>query len=88
MVRFSFMRGKQPGDDFYCWRFQVWYSSFDCAVRTIHRTAPGCRDCSQGDHNASLWRAEVKRMRLPRPALGFADAPDVDPSEEPLPAAG
>jgi hypothetical protein len=82
------MRGKLPGDDFYCWRFQVWYRSLDCATRTAYHTAPGCRDCSQGDHNLALWRTEVRRIRPPRPALGFADAPDVDPSEDHLPAAG
>lgn len=72
---------KLPGDDFYCWRFQVWYDSLDCAVRTLHRTAPGCRDCEQGLRNLALNRGDALRVPVPRITHGFADAIDIDPTE-------
>lgn len=40
-----------PEDDFFCLRYQVWYPSFDCAVRTRFRTSDGCGDCEQGRFN-------------------------------------
>ena len=44
---------KFPSDDFYCWRYQVWYNSYDCAYRTKFQTSPGCRDCAQGYHHSA-----------------------------------
>lgn len=40
-----------PDDDFFCLRYQVWYPSFDCAIRTKFRTSPGCLCCQQGRFN-------------------------------------
>ena len=40
-----------PEDDFFCVRYQVWYPSFDCAVRTRFRTSEGCLQCDQGRFN-------------------------------------
>jgi hypothetical protein len=48
-------------DDFFCLRFQVWYPSLDCAVRTRYRTAPGCRDCEQGRFNFKRHRSALLR---------------------------
>jgi len=71
---------RTPGDDFYCWRFAVWYSTLDCAIRTRFRTAPGCRDCAQGRENLRQRQPEVSRVRIARDAVGYADrggdAPD------------
>ena len=71
-----------PEDDFYCWRYQVWYNSLDCAMRTAFRTAPGCRDCPQGDRNLALRRADVSKLHPPRTIIRFADSPDLDPADE------
>lgn len=41
----------ETGCDFFCLRFQVWYPSEDCAVRTRFQTYPGCAQCDQGRFN-------------------------------------
>ena len=71
-----------PGDDFYCWRFQVWYNSLDCAIRIAFRTAPGCRDCSQGARNLALRRPDLRSADRPRWTAGLADCPGLDPADE------
>lgn len=53
-----------PGDDFFCLRYQVWYSSRDCAVRTRYRTAPGCLRCDQGRFNYKRHKESVARVRI------------------------
>jgi hypothetical protein len=40
-----------PRDDFYCWKFQIWYPSEDCIHRHANRTYPACADCFQGRMN-------------------------------------
>jgi hypothetical protein len=52
-------------DDFFCLRFKVWYPSFDCAIRTRHRTCPGCRDCEQGRFNLKRHASALARLRRP-----------------------
>ncbi len=42
---------KAPDDDFFCWKFQIWYPSLDCAYRNLHRTCAPCADCAQGSRN-------------------------------------
>ena len=42
---------RAPEDDFFCLRFQVWYPSRECAIRTKYKTAPGCLECDQGRFN-------------------------------------
>ena len=42
---------KAPDDDFFCWKFQIWYPSIDCAYRNLHRTCTPCADCAQGRRN-------------------------------------
>jgi hypothetical protein len=64
---FATQQQRDPEDDFYCLRYRVWYPSFDCAYRTRHRTAPGCRDCEQGRfnlkrHAAALVRSTALRL--------------------------
>lgn len=56
---------RSPGDDFVCLRYRVWYSSFDCAFRTRHRTCPGCFDCEQGRFNLRRHADVLARVRLP-----------------------
>ena len=53
-----------PGDDFFCLRYQVWYSSWDCAVRTRFRTAPGCQSCDQGRFNHHRHKLGVSQVRI------------------------
>ena len=76
-------RFRLPTDDFYCFRFAVWYDTLDCAVRTHFRTAPGCRDCAQGRENARLRRPDLARVKLNRDAIGFADLAGVDGANGP-----
>lgn len=40
-----------PHDDFYCWKYQVWYPSRACIFRHSRRTYPACSDCFQGRLN-------------------------------------
>jgi len=40
-----------PRDDFYCWKFEVWYPSEDCNYRHAHQTHPDCAGCFQGRMN-------------------------------------
>ena len=52
-----------PDDDFFCLRYQVWYASFDCAIRSRFRTCVGCLDCEQGRFNLQRHRTAVGRLR-------------------------
>ena len=54
-----------PEDDFYCLRFEVWYSSVDCAIRTRYRTCPSCVNCDQGRFNAKRHGTTLLRIRVP-----------------------
>ncbi len=54
----------QPGDDFFCLRYGVWYASLDCAVRTRFRTSAGCLDCEQGRFNLKRHQSRVLESRL------------------------
>lgn len=40
-----------PRDDFYCWKFRVWYPSEDCIYRHTYRTYEACGGCFQGRLN-------------------------------------
>lgn len=40
-----------PRDDFFCWRFQIWYPSEDCVYRHSNRTHRECAGCFQGRLN-------------------------------------
>jgi hypothetical protein len=44
-------KGRLPGDDFYCFKYQVWYRTEDCTFRHHFRTFAGCADCRQGAFN-------------------------------------
>lgn len=54
---------REPGDDFFCIRYRVWYPSFDCAIRTQFRTAEGCLRCDQGRFNLKRHSPAVRRIR-------------------------
>jgi hypothetical protein len=56
---------RDPEDDFFCLRFQVWYPSFDCALRTRFRTCEGCRDCEQGRFNLKRHAPRLRNVRFP-----------------------
>ncbi len=58
---------KDQKDDFYCLRYGVWYPSFDCAIRTRFRTAPGCLHCEQGRFNLKRHAAGLAGRRFPVP---------------------
>ena len=54
-----------PEDDFFCLRFEVWYSSHDCAVRTKFRTCAGCLHCEQGRFNLKRHASALRTFRFP-----------------------
>jgi hypothetical protein len=59
---------RDPGDDFFCQRYQLWYPSIDCAIRTRYRTSGGCANCDQGRfnlrrHASALIRLDAKLSR-------------------------
>jgi hypothetical protein len=58
---------RDPEDDFYCIRFDVWYPSIDCAYRTKFRTSPGCLHCEQGRFNHKRHAAALRGVRFPFP---------------------
>jgi hypothetical protein len=53
-----------PDDDFFCLRYQVWYPSLDCAIRTKFRTSPGCLACEQGRFNLRRHADAIAARRL------------------------
>jgi hypothetical protein len=55
---------RHPEDDFFCIRYQVWYPSLDCAVRTKFRTSDGCRDCEQGRFNLKRYDGTLANTRF------------------------
>jgi len=58
---------RDPEDDFYCIRFDVWYPSIDCAYRTKFRTSPGCLNCEQGRFNYKRHAGALRGVRYPFP---------------------
>ncbi len=54
-------------DDFFCLRYQVWYPSRDCAIRTKYKTSGGCLDCDQGRFNLKRHAASLRGHRFPTP---------------------
>ena len=53
----------EPGDDFFCLRYRVWYPSFDCAIRTKFLTSQGCLRCDQGRFNLKRHASAVRGIR-------------------------
>ena len=53
-----------PDDDFICLRYQVWYPSIDCALRTRFKTSTGCLNCDQGRFNLKRHWARLDRLRF------------------------
>ena len=51
---------RETEDDFFCLRYQVWYPSLDCAVRTGFKTCEGCLDCEQGRFNYKRHAARLE----------------------------
>jgi hypothetical protein len=58
-------RVRHPDDDFFCIRYQVWYPSMDCAIRTRYKTSPGCLHCEQGRFNLKRHARALHSLRLP-----------------------
>jgi len=58
---------REPGDDFYCLRYSVWYPTIDCAFRTLHRTSGGCLNCDQGRFNLRRHAAALRGSRWSGP---------------------
>jgi hypothetical protein len=54
-------------DDFFCIRYQVWYRSYDCAIRTKFRTSAGCLDCEQGRFNLKRHAITLRTASFPFP---------------------
>ena len=49
-----------PADDFFCLRYQIWYPSPECAIRTKFKTSAGCLDCEQGRFNLKRHSAALQ----------------------------
>ncbi len=58
---------READDDFFCLRYEVWYPSRDCAVRTKFKTCGGCLDCDQGRFNLKRHHAALRRAKPPVP---------------------
>ncbi len=58
---------RNPEDDFFCLRYQVWYPSGDCAFRTKFKTSPGCLDCEQGRFNLKRHAVALQGVRFHLP---------------------
>lgn len=56
---------RESDDDFFCLRYEVWYPSFDCAMRTKFRTSPGCQQCQQGRFNLKRHSQALRQVRFP-----------------------
>lgn len=59
---------REPGDDFFCHRYSVWYASFDCAIRTRFHTSAGCLRCDQGRFNLKRHTLAIRGVRWRLPA--------------------
>jgi hypothetical protein len=53
---------RDSGDDFFCQRYQLWYPSIDCAIRTRYRTSGGCANCDQGRFNLKRHASTLHRL--------------------------
>jgi len=56
---------REPEDDFFCLRYEIWYPSLDCALRTKFRTSPGCEQCQQGRFNLKRHSQALRGVRFP-----------------------
>ncbi len=45
---------RSPGDDFFCWKYRVWYPLEDCVFRHAWKTTADCAECEQGASNLKL----------------------------------
>lgn len=45
---------RRSGDDFFCWKYQLWYSMKDCVFRHGWRTTEICATCEQGAANMKI----------------------------------
>lgn len=59
---------REPGDDFFCLRFRIWYPSIDCAFRTRFATSPACARCDQGRFNLKRHASALRGARFHLPA--------------------
>lgn len=67
-----------PHDDFFCWKFRVWYVARDCVFRHAYRTHPDCAECGQGAANLRLLGGPPPPPRWARILRCEADAPDAE----------
>lgn len=54
---------KAPEDDFFCWKFQLWYPMIDCAYRNFYRTCTPCANCAQGHRNLERRAVDLAQRR-------------------------
>ncbi len=64
-----------PRDDFFCWKFRVWYNLRDCVYRHAFETHPDCADCPQGASNLRLLGRVPAPPRWAAVARAVGDAP-------------
>ena len=63
-----------PHDDFFCWRYRVWYRLGDCVFRHAFRTTAVCACCEQGGANLRVFG------RVP-PRPHWAEIPSIGEGE-------
>lgn len=59
-----------PRDDFFCWRFQIWYPSEDCVYRHENKTYRECAGCFQGRMNLRHIERGVRPPVFSPPSSG------------------
>lgn len=52
-----------PRDDFFCWKFRVWYNLGDCVFRHHFQTNRHCAECEQGASNLEMLGTQPKKPR-------------------------
>lgn len=72
-----------PRDDFYCWKFRVWYNMKDCVFRHHWQTNPDCTECGQGAANLRLLGRPPARPRWA--ALLTVEPPGTDHASDGVP---
>lgn len=77
-----------PRDNFFCWKFRVWYSLEDCVYRHGWQTHPECANCDQGSANLRLFGRIPPPPRWAELARAPQDGEAEDRPPEPAAAGG
>lgn len=59
----SDLHTRTADDDFYCWKYRIWYNRRACIHRHYWQTTSACADCPQGASHLRLLETPPKRAR-------------------------